>query len=425
MSVESSIISNIVRGGGDDALTYLLAQGITAQYFTEQRTNDAYEFLLEEWNTNGEVPSQERFERRFPNFRLVVEPDRLSALVGELRNHYAISIARERVPRITARFAMPKDQFELAPAVGELAELLEALNLALTVNEVALMSERIDAYLEALFAMDGNEVPGIPTGFVSLDAASGGWQPENFGVIGAAPKRFKTAILTWMALAAARAGYRVKVVTFEMSIKELMDRLTCFGSQVSYTHILRGTLSKNEVRRLGEFADEFKEWSGDIEIVHDVAAATTLGGLSAMVRSGERPDLLMVDGLYQMTDDSREWSNETAALTAVSRGIKRLAATQQIAIVGTTQALTSRITKSRGTEMDSLGYTRAFAQDANVVLGIDRTDMQTNQAVLKVIGARAMAGIAITITVDMDSGTIFEGGEVTLGGDDGSEYDDD
>jgi len=414
MSVESSVISHVVRNGGD-TLSYVLDQGVTANYFTEQRTHDAFVWLVDQWSTHGEIPSDEAFVRRFPNFKLLIEPDPLSALVEELRDHCAKAMARDRMPPIAAEFAKPLEVFDLPLVTGMLGDLLESINLVRTVNETALLSEKMSAYLEELFTMDGNELPGIPTGFATLDAASGGWQPENFGVIGAAPKRFKTAILVWMALAACRAGYRTKVVTFEMSIKELMDRIFCLGSEVSYTHIMRGTVTPREERRLTEFVEEFKSWGGDIEIVHDVAAATTLGGLSAMIRNGERPDMLMIDGLYQMVDDSREWSNETAALTAVSRGIKRLAANEQMAIVGTTQALASRITRARGMELDSLGYTRAFSQDANVVIGIDRDNMQSNEAVLKVVGARAMAGVAINIVVDLDSGLIFEGGEVSGG----------
>ena len=137
--------------------------------------------------------------------------------------------------------------------------------------------------------MDGNELPGIPTGFDTLDMASGGWQPENFGVIGAAPKRFKTAILMWMALAAARAGYHATVVTFEMSIKELMDRIFCLGgARQLHEHPARQRSTTARSGKLDDFRDEFKSWDGDIEIIHDVAAVTTLAGLRPQIRNRSR-----------------------------------------------------------------------------------------------------------------------------------------
>jgi KaiC/GvpD/RAD55 family RecA-like ATPase len=423
MSVETTVISHVVRHG-DETLLYLIEQGITVEYFTEVRPAAAFGFLMEEWAAHNVVPSEERFARRFPTFRLGYETDPLAALVIELRAHYAQTVATEMATAIVREFEKPPHTFDLDVPLGMLAELQERVNIVRTIHETALLSERSPKYLEELFAMDGDEVPGIPTGFNTLDLASGGWQPENFVVIGAAPKRFKTAIMVWMVLAAARAGYHCKLLTFEMSIKELMDRIYCEGAQVDLTHILRGNLTKREKLRLQDFGDDMKGWGGDVDIIHDVTAATSVAGLAAQIRtSKQRPDIVFVDGMYQMVDDSREWSNEAMAMTAVSRSLKRLAAAERVPIVGTTQALLSRVSKRNGTEMNSLGYTSAWAQDANVVLGLDRADMQTNDITLRVIGARSMAGTVINVTVDLTAGMIFEGGEVSdLGGDDDTYY---
>lgn len=411
MSVESAILSNVLRNG-DEALVYLIEHGVKAEFFHEERSLMAYRWLVEEWGIHGEMPSEERFSRQFPTFIFAAEPDPLGALVEELRANHAIHLARDMFPGIAFEFEKGPERLDLTMITGQLSTLLEKVSEVRSVNEVALLSEKMGAYLEDLLAMDGSELSGIPTGFHALDMASGGWQPENFGVIGAAPKRFKTAILIWMALAAARAGYHATVSTFEMSIAELMQRLYCLGGGVSYTHILRGTLDKRERHKLEDFRDDFKSWDGDIELIHDVAAVTTISGLAAQIRSRSRkPDIVFIDGLYQMHDDSREWDTAAGALTAVSRGLKRLAAAERIPIIGTTQALLARISGRRGTEMGSLGYTSAFAQDANVILGIDRPDMASNDITLKVIGARSMAGMAVDVSVDLDIGQIIEGGE--------------
>jgi replicative DNA helicase len=417
VSVETAVVSYIVRNG-DEAIVYLIDQGITPEYFTSERTQEVYRWLLDQWSTNQHLPSEERFGRRFANFKVVVEPDPLPVMVKELRDHYAVTVAVELTHKITAEFEKAVKTFDLDVALGLIAELQERVNIVRAVNETALLSEKAPSYLEELLAMDGAEVPGIPTGFDTLDQASGGWMPENFVVIGAGPKRFKTAIMVWMAIAAARAGYRCTVLTFEMSIKELMDRIFCEGAQVDLTHIMRGNVTAREERRLREFVEEQKGWGGDIDIVHDVAAATSVAGLAAQLRTKQqRPDIVFIDGMYQMTDDTREWSNEAMALTAVSRGLKRLAATEHIPIIGTTQALDSRISKKHGTVMDSLGYTRAWAQDANVVIGIDRPNPHLNEVHVKVVGARSMAGVTVQVTVDLSTGTLFEGGEIDAAAD--------
>ena len=411
MTVEAAIISHVVRYG-DPSIVFLVEHGIKPEYFDEERSQRCFRWLLDQWGAHGEVPSEERFGRRWPTFTVAAEPDPLSALVEDLRANHALRLARDMFPGIAFEFEKGAERLDLSTITRQLSTLLEQVNEVRSVNEIALLSDKMASFLEDLVAMDGTSMSGIPTGFHALDMASGGWQPENFGVIGAGPKRFKTAILVWMALAAAKAGRHCTFSTFEMSIAELTQRVYCLGAGVSYTHILRGTLTPREVKKLEGFRDEFKSYDGDIELIHDVAAVTTIAGLTAQIRSRSvHPDIVFIDGLYQMMDDTRDWDTQAGALTAVSRGLKRLAAAERIPIVGTTQALLQRISAKRGTEMGSLGYTSAFAQDANVLLGIDRPDMASNEVTMKVIGARSMAGMAVDLTVDLDIGTIIEGGE--------------
>ena len=411
MSVESAILSNVLRNG-DEALVYLIEHGVKAEFFHEERSLMAYRWLVEEWGIHGEMPSEERFGRQFPTFIFAAEPDPLSALVEELRANHAIHLARDMFPGIAFEFEKGPERLDLTMITGQLSTLLEKVSEVRSVNEVALLSEKMGAFLEDLLTMDGSELSGIPTGFHALDMASGGWQAENFGVIGAAPKRFKTAILMWMALAAAacrvpRHGLDVRDVDQRVDAAPLLPRRW----RELHAHPARHA-DKRERRKLEDFRDDFKSWDGDIELIHDVAAVTTISGLAAQIRSRSRkPDIVFIDGLYQMHDDSREWDTDAGALTAVCRGLKRLAAAERIPIIGTTQALLARISGRRGTEMGSLGYTSAFAQDANVILGIDRPDMSSNDITLKVIGARSMAGMAVDVTVDLDIGTIIEGGE--------------
>lgn len=411
MSTETAIISHVVRYG-DDSIVYLVEHGVKPEFFDEERSSLCYRWLIDQWGVHGEVPSEERFGRRWPTFVVTSEPDPLSALVEDLRANHALRIARDVFPSIVFEFEKGAERLDLMTIVRQLSSVLERINEVRSINETALMSEKMVTFLEDLLSMDGTAMTGIPTGFHSLDMASGGWQAENFGVIGAGPKRFKTAILVWMALAAAKAGRQCMFSTFEMSIAELTQRVYCLGAGVSYTHILRGTLTAREIKKLEDFRDEFKAWDGDIELIHDVAAVTTISGLTAQIRSrSSHPDIVFIDGLYQMSDDTKDWDTQAGALTAVSRGLKRLAAAERIPVVGTTQALLQRISAKRGTEMGSLGYTSAFAQDANVLLGIDRPDMASNEVTLKVIGARSMAGMAVDLTIDLDIGAIIEGGE--------------
>src|SRR5262245_18479406 len=103
MSAETAIISHIVRHG-DASLVYLVEHGVKADYFGEERSGACYRWLLDQWGNHGEVPSEERFAVRWPNFKVAAQPDPLSALVEDLRAHHAIRLARDMFHGIAVEF---------------------------------------------------------------------------------------------------------------------------------------------------------------------------------------------------------------------------------------------------------------------------------------------------------------------------------
>jgi hypothetical protein len=66
------------------------------------------------------------------------------------------------------------------------------------------------------------------------------------------------------------------------------------------------------------------------------------------------------------------------------------------------------MTKRGGVTMQSLGWTSAWAQDANVILGLDRPDLTRPEALLKVVAARHLQGMEVPILVDHERGLVAE-----------------
>ena len=71
----------------------------------------------------------------------------------------------------------------------------------------------------------GQTLVGIPTGYRSMDALFGGWQRSDLIIIAARTSMGKTAFALGSALAAAKEGYRVGVLSIEMSCRQVGLRL--------------------------------------------------------------------------------------------------------------------------------------------------------------------------------------------------------
>lgn len=82
------------------------------------------------------------------------------------------------------------------------------------------------------------EVIGIPTGFPSLDTLLGGWQRSDLIIVAARPSMGKTALALGSALAAATAGFRVGLLSIEMSRRQIGLRLQGMGTPID-VHALK------------------------------------------------------------------------------------------------------------------------------------------------------------------------------------------
>jgi replicative DNA helicase len=77
-------------------------------------------------------------------------------------------------------------------------------------------------------------------------------------------------------------------------------------------------------------------------------------------------------------------------LTNITRALKRMAQRFDIPVVATTQVLSWKLQnrKTRAVTADAIGYTSSFAQDADLILGVERNPDMDDQAIIRVVLAR-------------------------------------
>ena len=88
----------------------------------------------------------------------------------------------------------------------------------------------------------GGGISGLATGFLTVDAKTGGLQPTDLDILAGRPAMGKTALATNIAFNVARAGTAVGFFSLEMSKDQLATRMLSEQIGVSSKRIRRGQI---------------------------------------------------------------------------------------------------------------------------------------------------------------------------------------
>jgi replicative DNA helicase len=256
-----------------------------------------------------------------------------------------------------------------------------------------------------------NAIKGIPTGFVGLDRITAGLRPQQLITFVGEAKKGKSLISLIMANAAHAHGKTPMFVSFEMSIEEQQARYDALISGVAHTKILRGNLLPQELDKIKK-ALTIRKNMHPFLMSEDTSSLTTVSALAGKLQQ-YRPHLLFVDGVYLMDDDLGEPKGSPQALTNITRSLKRLAQQFDIPVIGTTQVLSWKLgnRKTRQITADSIGYTSSFAQDSDLVIGVESDPDVPDQAILRVVLARTAPRGEVYIKWDWSNMDFTEVGE--------------
>lgn len=218
-----------------------------------------------------------------------------------------------------------------------------------------------------------DETIGIPTGFSSLNTLLGGWQRSDLIIIAARPSMGKTSLALGSALAAAKAGHRVGVLSLEMSRRQLGIRLHGMGAPIDVHALRTGRLNYQGWWHFAEAAQRLETlpfWIDDSSIltVEQVAAK------ARQLKAREGLDLLVVDYLQLLHILHAESRQQGVA--EASRKLKLLAKELDIPVIVLSQL--SRDCDRRPDPRPVLADLRdsgAIEQDADVVLFLYREEV--------------------------------------------------
>lgn len=405
-SAEHLLISKVIQ---TKDLTVALKAGIKEDHFTEEWAK-VWSWTLTFWRDHGEVPSKRALSQEFGDIRLITAEDEpFTALIDEVYGAY-----RHRNLLEAMALAMPS--LEAGDTAKALLDLTAGVQKASAetarlrdINLIETWEARVSKYKE--LQSTPNALRGIPTGLLGLDRITSGFRPQQLITFVGEAKKGKSLMTLIMANAAHLHGKAPLFVSFEMSAEEQAARYDAIVSKVAYTNILRGSLTDNELKKISDTLRMRKNMHPFV-VTEDTSSLTTVSALAAKVKEF-KPDILFVDGVYLMDDENGEPKGSPQALTNITRSLKRLAQNADIPVIGTTQVLSWKLgnKKSRKITADSIGYTSSFAQDSDLIVGVESDPDIDNQSIIRVVLARSAPLGEIRINWDWKNMDFTEVGE--------------
>lgn len=258
-------------------------------------------------------------------------------------------------------------------------QIQELLSTKVT-NDWMDMTEMIVRLFQHQADMAAGNKKLITTGFKAIDRKNGGFGEGNMIVIGARPSVGKSALMGKMAIAMAKQGAKVGIVSMEMNNTEIAARLSSLDADIEFWKVFR-TIARDEDLH-AQFFNSISRSLAQLPIyvsdktkvnIHDIRAK------AMKLKASMGCDVLMIDylQLIDSTTSNRQYNREQE-VSAMSRGIKLLAMEMKIPVIVLCQLnrqSTNRSYADRFPKLSDLRESGAIEQDADIVMFIHRDFM--------------------------------------------------
>ncbi|HEX8991228.1 MAG TPA: replicative DNA helicase [Anaerolineales bacterium] len=230
-------------------------------------------------------------------------------------------------------------------------------------------------------AKRGEDIYGVPTGFVDLDKLLSGLQPSDLLIIAGRPGQGKTGFLLSVAKNAALTHKKhVAIFSLEMSNEQVAQRLIAQETGIDSQRLRTGKLLENEWPL---FAQAIEVLSDTHIFLDDTPAITPLQLRTKCRRLHleHHLDLVILDYLQLMGGDVRN-ENRVQEVSYISRNLKILARELNVPVLAAAQL--SRAVEQRTDKRPVLSDLResgSLEQDSDIVMFIYRPDQYEKDTV--------------------------------------------
>lgn len=203
------------------------------------------------------------------------------------------------------------------------------------------------------------------------DDFTGGFEKTELYIVGARPSMGKTTFAIAMAKRIIHRGKIVKIFSYEMSRKQLINRFVSADMEIPYLRLKKAHLSEDELKRAMELYEVYDKHPYLIIIQPKNRSISEFNRLMI-----ENPgDLTIIDYLQLQIVDAdagkqRKPGNREQEISMISANLKDQAMQRNEAVIALSQL--SRSASGRWPGLTDLRESGAIEQDADVVIFIHR-----------------------------------------------------
>ena len=270
-----------------------------------------------------------------------------------------------------------RSQTEDPQTVADLAEQrIYAVRQGKEVKGFTHIREAIDSVYGQLDELAGSpgKLPGITTGYASLDNYIGGLNKSDLILLAARPGMGKTALALNIAVNAAKKSRKAVVVfQLEMSKEQIASRVLSSQGLIEGKKLRMGTLDDGDWGKLADATELLKEQ----KLFIDENAGITVPEMKAKCRRlGNDLGLVVVDYLQLLhVPGFKGGDNRVTEVAEISRSLKIMAKELNVPVLCCSQL--SRGPENRPNKKPTMADLResgSIEQDADIVLLIYRED---------------------------------------------------
>lgn len=346
----------------------LLSRGLTSEYFSQYRPE--FEFLVNHYNTYGQMPDMVSFLKVFPNFEVLEVNESIDYLLNELykeRNENLLASSFNRI-----RDLLLNNKYE--EAIELLNKSASKISVSKNIEAVDIF-EDISRYNEYLDKCNNFEDHFVSTGFKELDDSFGGGidRDNAYFVISARAGIGKTLVMIKFATAAVQKGLRVGLYEGEMTVNKIAGRYDTLTSHISNTAITRG--GSNIANQYKTYLEDLKNSNGKLYVLtRDMIKdeKVTVDTLRAFVDKYDL-DMLFVDQI-SLLDTNKSYTKSFEQAAEISKALKNLQVQKHIPIVVASQQNRSAVDDAGLAGTQNLSLSDRIGQDATEVVFISKKD---------------------------------------------------
>lgn len=190
----------------------------------------------------------------------------IGTYIDHLREYHLLREIRERADVISSKGSVD----EAAVDVELLREKLQKSRVTYKAQTVASLLPTVQQEIADMQdRSEDSAAYGIPTGFAEIDNILVWLAPGDYVLIAGRPSMGKTAMAVCLARNAAfMYRKRVGIISIEMNSRSLVLRLLCADARIDLTDIRKGKLDSDDIDRLAESFNRFREID-DLLVIND------------------------------------------------------------------------------------------------------------------------------------------------------------